>query len=81
MPLTPQPPAPLHLRPPGDAVLDGRSAIELWSGDRHAATLYCERPGVRLVFQPGWEPDGQSITVQVQRPVSLYVGFANFEED
>jgi hypothetical protein len=81
----PQPPkrrdtGPVHIRPPSEVVIDGSSAIEIWSADKHVATMYCEGPAVRFVFQPGWEPDGHSIAVGVQAPMSLYFGFAHFED-
>ena len=45
----------MTFRPREAAMMDGRSAVELWDGERHAATIYAGRAGIRIEFEPGYE--------------------------
>lgn len=40
--------------PPADSTTPGRSGIELWTGGRHAATIYATRSGIHLTCEAGW---------------------------
>jgi hypothetical protein len=45
----------MNFRPPAAATTPGRTAIELWDGDRQAATIYAGRGGIRIEFERGYE--------------------------
>lgn len=53
---TPPPPAAdgFSFSPPAASTGPGRSAIELWAGGRHAATIYANLGGIHLTCEPGW---------------------------
>lgn len=39
----------MTFRPPAQATRDGRSAIDVFDGAHHAATIYCTLAGVHVV--------------------------------
>lgn len=59
------------------APIDGTSAVELWDGDRHAATIYAQRAGLHIVCEPGYETG--PLAVEVQQPTGLQVTITRAE--
>ncbi len=57
--------------------VDGTSAVELWDGNRKAATIYAQRAGVHIICEPGYEP-GQ-LAVEVQRPTGVLITITRVE--
>jgi hypothetical protein len=52
----------VYLKPA--APIEGSSAVELWDGKEHAATIYAQRAGLQVICEPGWEPGYPAIDVQ-----------------
>lgn len=44
---------------------DGRSAIDLWDGASHVATVYAQREGLHIVCDPPYVPEDLALEVQL----------------
>jgi len=56
--------------------IDGRTAIELWDGPHRVATIYAQRAGLHIVFDPPYEPDQHTTAIEVQQPIGFLLGIA-----
>jgi len=54
----------MTFHPPSKDTTPGRSAIELWDGDRQAATIYAGRAGIMIEFEPGYEAGNMEIGIR-----------------
>ena len=63
----------MHLRP-SSGTIDGRSAIELWDGDRHAATIYAQRAGLHIVCEDGYTP---ALATEPQKPLGVLIAISH----
>lgn len=55
----------------------GRSAIELWDGPDHVATIYAQRAGLHVVCNPPYAPE--DLAIEVQLPAGLVVALSRQE--
>jgi hypothetical protein len=54
----------MTFKPPSKATTPGRTAIELWDGERQAATIYAGRAGLMVEFEPGYGAGNIEIDVR-----------------
>jgi len=70
----------MTFRPPAAAgPTDPTNTIELWDGERHAATIRATRTGLHLECGPGYEPDAHGMVIEVHRPFGVIVGLRRFD--
>lgn len=51
------------------ATIDGRSAIELWDGAAHVATVYAQREGIALICSGTYTPE--NLELQLHAPAGV----------
>jgi len=69
----------MHFRPETTNTIEGRTAIELWDGDRRAATVYAQRAGLHIVFDPPYGVAPRSIAIEVQEPTGIQIGITTLD--
>lgn len=60
--------------PAAAGMLDRTNTVELWDGDRHAATIHAQASGVHLICEPGYEPDQHGMVIEIGRSAGVSVG-------
>lgn len=60
-------------------IIDPTNTIELWDGERLAATIHATRAGIHIECERGYEPDAHGLAVEIQRPYGVMVGLRREE--
>ena len=61
----------MFLKPANNRLIPGRSAVEIWDGMRHVATVYAQQTCLQIVCESG--AGIGEITVQTHEPQSAQI--------